>query len=267
MHRTQGPMSILDNVPTIVESIYLKALRSLQAYDRQTARLVFLILKYTSIFSKLEVDAILEYTNLRYPSDVVSICTDTLVPLDVGCKTISISHSSVKDFLLSGKSLRVEDLQCFAFSVRRDSLELALIFLRCIKTSEDGLFFHLAATKLLDCYRTACENSMASNNALDIPQELLDFFTSKDISAFSRRRKHDSGGFEWRRTDTDATPLHVALWNQCPLPATAIMRKDVRGIHTRVEDSTPLQKAARNGYVEVVRLLLHLGADPDADLG
>lgn len=63
------------------------------------------------------------------------------------------------------------------------------------------------------------------------------------------------------------TPLHATPKKGCSKLALAILKKSPFDINIRATNATSLQIAAGQQHFEIVRLLLELGADPDAQAG
>jgi hypothetical protein len=93
---------VLESVPNTIEAMYSHALQNILPKDMDIAQSILMLLLCTR--DSLGAEVATDYAGLSSPSQLIQICSSTLLQLDRLRDTLEFSHSSVETFLLSNKT-------------------------------------------------------------------------------------------------------------------------------------------------------------------
>jgi hypothetical protein len=254
---------VLDSVPTTIEAIYSQALRNISPQDMDIAQSILVLLLSTG--GCVEVDVATDYAGLSSPSQLIQICTSTILQLDRSNGTLEFSHPSVETFLLSSKTKLPESLHGFAFERQKAHAALAFRCLGRVNRGTKGAFLDYASLHLLS-------HADKAWNLTDIlvPQYFIESFGSPESSAFLIWRRAQSIGTKLSEIPVEVlypTPLYTVSELGHFKLALAILEHDATQSDRRGHIGTPLQLAANHGATQLVSRLLETGADVDAEPG
>ncbi|RAH48293.1 uncharacterized protein BO95DRAFT_480367 [Aspergillus brunneoviolaceus CBS 621.78] len=88
----------LDSIPVTLEDTYRDTLERLPPDDRKAARTILIWLSFSAI--PLDLKTVAAVVSFRFPEDVVTTCTTSLVTVSISDDTVRLAHFSVKEFLV-----------------------------------------------------------------------------------------------------------------------------------------------------------------------
>ncbi|KAI3058977.1 hypothetical protein CBS147352_987 [Aspergillus niger] len=88
----------LDSIPVTLEDTYKDTLERLSEDDRQAARTILIWLSFSAV--PMDLKTVAAVVSFRFPEDVVTTCTTSLVTVSISDDTVRLAHFSVKEFLV-----------------------------------------------------------------------------------------------------------------------------------------------------------------------
>jgi len=216
-------------------------------------------------WGEADVKLAIDYTGLTSASQLVQICSSTLVQLNRSKTTLEFSHPSVESFLLPGESKCHEKVHGLTFDYWQLQAHMAFRCLNRLILGTEGPFLDYSAMNMLLHARRAWEIPGAS-----IPQDFIESFGRADATGFLAWRRHQHRA--WNLGDDPVeerypTPLHVSLYWSYFKTARAILDLDHTGYDCKSIFGTPLQLAVSENHLQLATALVELGADVDAPPG
>ncbi|KAI2824605.1 hypothetical protein CBS115989_562 [Aspergillus niger] len=220
----------LDSIPVTLEDTYKDTLERLSEDDRQAARTILIWLSFSAV--PMDLKTVAAVVSFRFPEDVVTTCTTSLVTVSISDDTVRLAHFSVKEFLVRNE---VEG-HWYQFSVMSGHEAIANRTIDCLlenteiltKTTAGQQPLLIYAAKYWDHHLAELRDLHAKPTGL---QEKVDrLFTERDVY------------FNWVRL--------------------ASFERDYKWYQSFEELQPPLSSASQRGLISTVETLLAKGADP-----
>ncbi|RAK79543.1 uncharacterized protein BO72DRAFT_425227 [Aspergillus fijiensis CBS 313.89] len=220
----------LDSIPVTLEDTYRDTLERLPPDDRKAARTILIWLSFSAV--PLDLKAVAAVVSFRFPEDVVTTCTTSLVTVSISDDTVRLAHFSVKEFLVCNE---IEG-QWYQFSTLSGHDAIANKSIDSLLETTDILTKTTAVQSPLLIYAARYwDHHLAKLGDLHarstgLQEEVDHLFTERDVY------------FNWVRLDEY---FWDSIW-----------------LRSLEELDTPLYNASRRGVKRTVEMLLAKGANP-----
>jgi Ankyrin repeats (3 copies) len=277
---------VLDEFPQTLAETYERSLRDIREENWKNAHSLF---QFVAVASRpLRVEELADLLAFDFearpvptfrpdwrPEDPVdfllSTCSSLLSVVEVedDFRVIEFSHFSVKDFLTSDYLSASRDNVSRRYHIRMEPAH-AMVARACL-----GALLHLDGKPGSDSLQEFPLVDYASRHWMDHAQfEIVSTSVQEGLELlFDPTKPHFSIWMSIYDPDEplhseipSGSPLHyAALYGFCPLTEFLVVKRSQDVNARRLSDNyTPLFMASHNGYSEVTKLLLRLGADTNA---
>ncbi|KAL3260405.1 hypothetical protein ABHI18_004610 [Aspergillus niger] len=221
----------LDTIPATLEDTYKDTLERLSGDDREAARTILMWLSFSAV--PLDLKTVAAVVSFRFPEDVVTTCTTSLVTVSIPGDTVRLAHFSVKEFLVRNEAMG----HWYQFSTISGHHAIASRTIDCLLETTEVLTKTTAvqqplliyAAKYWDCHLTELGDLNVKSS---LQQKIIRLFTERNVY------------FNWMRLIESDSVLSI-MWYQ-----------------SFEELQPPLSSASERGLKPAVEMLLANGADP-----
>lgn len=247
----------LDSIPVSLEDSYRDTLERLSPNDREAARKILIWLSFSAV--PLDLKTVAAVVSFRFPEDVVTTCTTSLVSVTVSDDTVRLAHFSVKEFLVRSES----EGQWYQFSVisghgaiANKTIDLLLETTEILTSTAVQAPLLLYAAQYWD--RHLAELRDLHENCAGFQERVDRLFTERDVYFNWIRLLNSERGDFWHKSfEEQELPLLTASKKGLK-PTVEILL--ARGEDPLESNDTiqwnSLAEAAQGGQLEILELLL-----------
>ncbi|CAI7627297.1 unnamed protein product [Penicillium bialowiezense] len=247
----------LDSIPVTLEDSYRDTLERLSPNDREAARKILIWLSFS--FVPLDLKTVAAVVSFRFPEDVVTTCTTSLVTVSVSDDTVRLAHFSVREFLVRSES----EGQWYQFSaisghgaIANQTIDLLLETTEILTSTAMQAPLLMYAARYWDLHFMELRGLHESCTGF---QERVDrLFTERDVYFNWIRLLNSKWGDYWNKSlEEQERPLLIASKKGLkPTVETLLARGE-----DPLESNNDLQwnslaEAAQWGQLEILELLL-----------
>ncbi|XHG01776.1 hypothetical protein AWENTII_005149 [Aspergillus wentii] len=257
--RTEAEIhNALGSIPQTLEDTYKDTLERLSSYHREAARTILIWLSFSAV--PLDLKTVAAVVSFRFPEDVVTTCTTSLVTVSTSDDTVRLAHFSVKEFV----DRKDTEGQWYQFSAISGHDAMANKTLDCLldtteiltKTTAMQQPLLIYAATYWDWHLEELGDLYAKRTGL---QEKVDrLFTERDIYFNWVRLLHYYSDYSWGQTFEELDPpLYYASDKGLKTTVETLLAKGAYPSKLRSDGSkNPISAAAEQGHLEVLKLLL-----------
>ncbi|RAH85853.1 hypothetical protein BO86DRAFT_354734 [Aspergillus japonicus CBS 114.51] len=249
----------LDSIPVTLEDTYRDTLERLAPDDRNAARTILIWLCFSA--DPLDLKTVADVVSFRFPEDVVTTCTTSLVTLSISDNTVRLAHFSVKEFLVCNET----ECRWYQFStlsghdaIANQTIDSLLETTKPItKVSAMQQPLLLYAAKYWDRHLAELGDLHADSTGLQVKVDRL--FTERDTYANWQRLKSAEWDYIWHYSfENLAPPLSCASKKGLKSTVQMLLAKGANPLesHPRLLGYDALYEAASRGHLDVLRLLI-----------
>ncbi|OJI81520.1 hypothetical protein ASPTUDRAFT_58772 [Aspergillus tubingensis CBS 134.48] len=253
----------LDSIPVTLEDTYKDILERLSLEDREAARTILIWLSFSAV--PLDLKTVAAVVSFRFPEDVVTTCTTSLVTVSISDDTVRLAHFSVKEFLVHNET----GGYWYQFSVTSGHEAIASRTIDYLLGTTESLTKATAmqqplliyAARYWHCHVAELGDLHVKSTGL---QEKVDrLFTERDVY-FNWVRSYyyyfDWNGTWYRCFEELQSPLSSASGRGLKSTVELLLAKGGDPMRPSLDawtNNNALLEAAEHGHLEVLHLLLN----------
>ncbi|PYH73951.1 uncharacterized protein BO88DRAFT_484802 [Aspergillus vadensis CBS 113365] len=250
----------LDSIPVTLEDTYKDTLERLSPEDREAARTILIWLSFSA--APLDLKTVAAVVSFRFPEDVVTTCTTSLVTVSMSDNTVRLAHFSVKEFLVRNEAMA----HWFQFSVISGHDAITNRSVDCLLESTEILTKTAAVQQPLLTYAAQYwDYHLAQSGGLhtcciDLQEKVDRLFIERNVYTNWVRSYYYSRYYDmWHRSFEDLqSPLSSASERGLKSTVDLLLAKGADPmVSSLAERDNALLKAAEQGHLEVLQLLLN----------
>ncbi|PYI24076.1 hypothetical protein BO99DRAFT_478635 [Aspergillus violaceofuscus CBS 115571] len=248
----------LDSIPVTLENTYRDTLERLAPDDRNAARTILIWLCFSAV--PLDLKTVADVVSFRFPGDVVTTCTTSLVTLSISDHIVRLAHFSVKEFLVCNET----ECRWYQFStlsghdvIANQTIDSLLETTTPItKTSAMQQPLLIYAAKYWDHHVAELGDLHADSTGLQVKVNRL--FTERDTYANWQRLKFSERDYIWHWSFEDFfPPLLCASEKGLKSTVQMLLATCANPLGSRPDRrNDALYVAALSGHLDVLRLLI-----------
>ncbi|GLA95787.1 hypothetical protein AtubIFM61612_008635 [Aspergillus tubingensis] len=251
----------LDTIPATLEDTYKDALERLSPEDREVARTILIWLSFSAV--PLDLKTVAAVVSFRFPADVVTTCTTSLVTVSMSDDTVRLAHFSVKEFLVHNE---VEG-HWYQFSVTYGHEAIANRAVDCLLEATEVLTKTTAAQQPLLIYTARywhhhlAQLGNLHTSCINLQEKVDRLFTERNVY-FNWMRSYYSKWLNeiWHQSFEELqSPLSSASERGLKSTVELLLAKGADPMRSSLygQGDNALLKAAKKGHLEVLQLLLN----------
>ncbi|OJZ87121.1 hypothetical protein ASPFODRAFT_44747 [Aspergillus luchuensis CBS 106.47] len=248
----------LDSIPVTLEDTYKDTLERISPDDREAARTILIWLSFSAV--PLDLKTIAAVVSFRFPEDVVTTCTTSLVTVSISDDTVRLAHFSVKEFLVRNEA----GGHWYQFSAISGHNAIATRTIDCLLETTEILSQTTASRQPLLIYAARywgrhlaeVEELYATDTGLQKKVDRL--FTERDVYFNWVRLVDVEFKFVWRKSFEEVqSPLYSASRRGLKPTVEMLLAQGANPMGSGLEvRNNALLAAARGGHLEILELLL-----------
>ncbi|RAH65650.1 uncharacterized protein BO66DRAFT_423324 [Aspergillus aculeatinus CBS 121060] len=249
----------LNSIPVTLEDTYRDTLERLPPDDRKAARTILIWLSFSAV--PLDLKTVAAVVSFRFPEDVVTTCTTSLVTVSISDDTVKLAHFSVKEFLVCNE---IEG-QWYQFStlsghdaIANKSIDSLLETIDILtKTTAVQRPLLIYAAKYWHHHLAKLGDLHARSTGL---QEKVDhLFTERDVYFNWVRLEQCNWDSTWLRSSEELDPpLFNASRRGVKPTVEMLLAKGASSLGANYDGlNDALSAAAAEGHLEILELLLN----------
>ncbi|GLB11572.1 hypothetical protein AtubIFM57258_008442 [Aspergillus tubingensis] len=248
----------LDSIPVTLEDTYKDTLERLSPEDREAARTILIWLSFSA--APLDLKTVAAVVSFRFPEDVVTTCTTSLVTVSMSDNTVRLAHFSVKEFLVRNEAMA----HWFQFSVISGHDAITNRSVDCLLETTEILTKTAAVQQPLLMYAARYwDYHLAQSGGLhtcciDLQEKVDRLFIERKVYTNWVRLYYSRYYDMWHQSFEDLqSPLSSASERGLKSTVEVLLIKRPNSMASRVEAGDALRKAAAKGHLEVIELLVN----------
>ncbi|PYI34344.1 hypothetical protein BP00DRAFT_390371 [Aspergillus indologenus CBS 114.80] len=248
----------LDSIPVTLEDTYRDTLERLAPDDRNAARTILIWLSFSVV--PLDLKTVADVVSFRFPGDVVTTCTTSLVTLSISDDTVRLAHFSVKEFLVCNET----ECRWYQFStlsghdaIANQTIDSLLETTKPItKTSAMQQPLLIYAAKYWDHHVAALGDLHTESTGLQVKVDRL--FTERDTYANWQRLESSVSDYIWHCSFEELpSPLSCASEKGLKSTVQMLLATGANPLGSRPNSrNNALYEAATIGHLDVLKLLI-----------
>lgn len=251
----------LNSIPVTLEDTYKDTLERLSPEDREAARTILIWLSFSAV--PLDLKTVAAVVSFRFPEDVVTTCTTSLVTVSISDDTVRLAHFSVKEFLVRNEA----EAHWFQFSVLSGHDAIANRTVDCLLEATEILTKTAAVQQPLLIYAARHwdyhleQLGDLHTSCTDLQDKVDRLFTERNVYSNWVRSYYLSRYRDmWHRSFEELqSPLSSASERGLKSTVELLLAKGADPMWSSLDQQgdNALLKAAAKGHLEVLQLLLN----------
>lgn len=250
----------LNSIPVTLEDTYKDTLERLSPEDREAARTILIWLSFSAV--PLDLKSVAAVVSFRFPEDVVTTCTTSLVTVSMSDDTVRLAHFSVKEFLVRNEA----KAQWFQFSVIFGHDVIANRTVDCLLEATETLTKTAAVQQPLLIYAARywdyhlAQLGYHHSSCIDLQDKVDRLFTERNVYSNWVRSYYSELNYNmWHRSFEELqSPLSSASGRGLKSTVELLLAKGADPMRPCLNDwDNALRNAAERGHLEVLQMLLN----------